>query len=115
MPWPGSNWAVQDELKPEIERQVRYQLTRTTRRAMLAQRRAQARRQAAGSNRPPERVRFTQRPPAALRDRLKASGALYDPVAAIWHLPDDPSHWEAVERLLVQFEPYGVEKRVEAL
>ena len=80
--------AVQDELKPEIERQVRHQLTRTTRRAMLAQRRAQARRQAAGSNRPPERVKFTQRPPAA-----------------IWHLPDDPSHWEAVERLLVQFEP----------
>ena len=47
--------AVQDELKPEIERQVRHHLTRTTRRAMLAQRRAQVRRQAGERNRPPER------------------------------------------------------------
>lgn len=89
-----------EDLRPKIERQVRDELARKTRRAMLAQKRAQARRQQAGSNRPPEMIRFTQRPPAALRNRLKAAGWLYDPVAALWHLPDDPGLWDASEALL---------------
>lgn len=44
--------------------------------------------------------------PAATRARLKAAGWLYDPVAALWHLPDDPALWEATERLLASLVPY---------
>jgi len=56
----------------------------------VAAKKAQVRRQEAGSNRPPDGVRFILKPTVAVRQRLKDAGWLYDPVAAIWHLPDDP-------------------------
>ncbi len=83
---------------------------------MLAQKRAQARRQHAGSNRPPEMIRFRARPPAAVRNRLKASGWWYDPVAAVWHLPDEPEAWPATERLLDKLDAaYDIERLVDPL
>lgn len=103
------------DLRPKIEAQVAGELTRKTRRAMLAQRRAQARRQAAGSNRPPELIRFVTRPPATVRNRLKAAGWLYDPIGAVWHLPDDPATWPATERLLDELDAYDIERLAEPL
>ena len=103
---------VEAEIEKEVRLRVTRKLERRTERAMLAQSRARARRQAAGSNRPPDMVRFTIGPPAALRDRLKAAGWLYDPVAAVWHLPTDPGRWEATEALLGEFEAYGVQRLV---
>ena len=71
---------------------------------------ALARRMLAASNRPPELIRFLTRPPAISRNRLKSSGWLYDPVAAVWHLPDDPAQWPETERLLDELEQYGIER-----
>ena len=98
------------ELRPKIESKISARLERRTMRAMLVQRRAQARRTLAGSNRPPELVRFLTRPPAKIRNQLKSSGWLYDPVACVWHLPDDPAQWPETERLLVELEKYGIER-----
>ena len=106
---------IRRELEPQIKRRVEAELIRKTRRAMLAQRRAQARRQQAGSNRPPEMIRFRSRPPAQLRNRLKAEGWWYDTVAAIWHLPDDPEAWSATERLLDKLDAYDIERLVAPL
>ena len=110
---------VEAELRPKIELEVRQRITgkleRRTERAMLAQRRAQVRRQQARSNRPPELVRFKSRPPAALRNRLKAAGWLYDPVAAVWHLPNDPDQWPATETMLDELGAYGIERLVSSL
>ena len=33
-----------------------------------------------------------------------------NPVAAVWELPDDPEAWPAIERLLDDLEPYGIER-----
>ena len=101
---------VERELRPKIERKISARLERRTMRAMLVQRRAQARRTLAGSNRPPELVRFLTRPPAKIRNRLKSSGWLYNPVACVWHLPDDPAQWPETERLLDELEQYGIER-----
>ena len=101
---------VERELRPKIESKISGRLERRTMRAMLVQRRAQARRTLAGSNRPPELVRFLTRPPAKIRNRLKSSGWLYDPVACVWHLPDDPAQWPETERLLDELEQYGIER-----
>ena len=98
------------ELEPQITARITAELERKTRNALLAQKRAQVRRQQAGSNRPPELIRFKARPPGATRNRLKASGCLYDPVAAVWHLPDDPETWPAIERLLDDLDRYGIER-----
>ena len=89
---------IRQELGPQIERRVAAELTRKTRRALLAQRRARARRLQTGSNRPPEMIRFAKRPPGRLRNRLKAQGWDYDPVAAVWHLPDELDAYD-IERL----------------
>ena len=94
---------IERDLRPKIEREISARLKRRTMRAMLAQRRAQARRTLAGSNRPAELVRFLTRPPAISRNRLKSSGWLYDPV-------DDPAQWPETERLLDELEQYGIER-----
>ena len=101
---------VERELRPKIESKISGRLERRTMRAMLVQRRAEARRTLAGSNRPPELVRFLTRPPAKIRNQLKSSGWLYDPVACVWHLPDDPAQWPETERLLDELEQYGIER-----
>ena len=106
---------IRRELGPQIERRVEAELTRKTRRAMLAQKRAQARRQQTGSNHPPEMIRFKTRPPGAIRNRLKAESWWYDPVAAVWHLPDGPEAWPATERLLDELDGYGIERLAEPL
>ena len=41
--------------------------------------------------------------------RHKSSGWLYDPVACVWHLPDDPKKWLDTVRLLVELEEYSPE------
>ena len=99
---------IERELRPVIAAKVKAKLRRQTERAMLVQKRAQARLHPASSNRPPSRVRFEARPPATVRNRIKAAGWLYDPVAAVWHLPDDPGLWSASERFLDELEQYGV-------
>lgn len=99
---------VEKELERELRTEVAAKLRRRTERALLAQARAEARTQPAGANRPPTAIRCEARPPAALRGRLRAAGWLYDPVAAVWYLPDDPSLWSASERLLGDLEPYGI-------
>ena len=98
------------DLGPKIKREVSARLERKTTRAMLVQRRAQARRTLAASDHPPELIRFLTRPPAISRNRLKSSGWLYDPVAAVWHLPDDSAQWPRAVRLLVELEKYGIER-----
>ena len=45
-----------------------------------------------------------------MRNRLKFAGWLYDPVAAVWHLPDDPARWPKTVRLLDELEKYGIER-----
>ena len=95
------------DLGPKIKREVSARLERKTTRAMLVQRRAQARRTLAASDHPPELIRFLTRPPAISRNRLKSTGWLYDPVAAVWHLPDDPAQWPGAVRLLIELENTG--------
>ncbi|WP_316015342.1 hypothetical protein [Roseobacter sp. HKCCA0434] len=101
---------VEAELRPGILARVRAELSRKTRRAMLVQERARARTQGAGSNRPPDAVRFTRKPDRAERDLIKAAGWLYDPVSAIWHLPEDPASWPLTDALLAVLERHGVER-----
>ena len=101
---------LERELRPIVKKKVEAKLRRRTERALLVQKRSQARKRLSGSNRPPECIRFNRIPPAALRGRLKASGWLYDPVAVIWHLPNDPSLYEASEALLRDLEAYDIEK-----
>ena len=55
-------------------------------------------------------IRFTSRPPAALRNRLKDPGLGLYPVAVVWHLPEDLDAWAATERLLNELDPYGIER-----
>ena len=95
-------------LKPALKLKVAAELKRKTERAMLLQRRAQARRALSRANSPPECIRFEKAPPAARRNDLKAAGWLWDPVALIWHLPTDPASYEATERLLGALEQFGV-------
>ena len=97
---------IERDLEPQIRAEVAAKLRRRTERAMLVQIRAAGRRRPVEANRPPECIRFTHRPPAATRERLKAAGWLYDPVAALWHLPEDPALWDATERLLASLAPY---------
>ena len=99
---------VERELRPVIEQKIAGQLEAKTRRAMLTQKRAAAQRHPASSNSPPALIRFAFRPPAAVRDKIKAAGWLYDPVAAVWHLPEDPKQWPTVQGLLDELAPYGV-------
>ena len=106
---------VEAEVERETRARVGARLDRRTERALLAQRRARARRLQAGSNRPPDMIRFLYRPPGKIRDRLKARGWEYDPVAAVWHLPDDPETWPDTERLLKDLEPYHIERLAEPL
>jgi hypothetical protein len=101
---------LEREMRPIVKQKVEAKLRRRTERALLVQKRSQARKRLSGSNRPPECIRFNRIPPSALRGRLKASGWLYDPVAVIWHLPDDPSLYEASEALLRELETYDIEK-----
>ena len=101
---------IERELRPKIESKISGRLERRTMRAMLVQRRAQARRTLAGSNRPPELVRFLTKPSGAVRNQLKSSGWLYDPVACVWHLPDDPAQWPETERLLDELDSYSIER-----
>lgn len=97
-------------LEPVITAQVTEKLRRRTERALLAQKRKQAQIHQVGSNTPPARIRFATRPPATIRNHLKSSGWLYDPVAAVWHVPTDPTQWDAVTKTLEQLEPYGATK-----
>ena len=97
------------DLGPKIKREVSARLDRKTTRAMQRQRRAQARRMLAASNRPPELIRFLTKPPAVVRNDLKLAGWVYDPVAAVWHLPDHPADWPRTLRLLIELRPYGIE------
>lgn len=99
---------VEKELERELRAEVAEKLRRRTERALLAQARAAARLHPAESNRPPPRVRFERIPPASERNRLKAAGWRYDPVAAVWHTPDDPALWSATEALLGALAAYGV-------
>lgn len=101
---------IERELRPKIERKISAWLVGKTRRAMLVQRRAQARRMLAGNNRPPDMIRFVKKPSGVMRNRLKFAGWLYDPVAAVWHLPDDPARWPKTVRLLDELEKYGIER-----
>ena len=78
-----------------------------TQRALLAQARAEAREHPADSNAPPARVRFAYRPPRGFRRRCRAAGWRYDPVAAVWHLPEDPGRWDAALELLAEAEAAG--------
>jgi hypothetical protein len=94
-------------MQPKIREKVAEQLTKKTRRAMLIQKRAAALRQPASSNAPPETIRFGSKPEARIRDKLKSGGWLYDPVAAVWHLPTDPAHWPEVQQLLDQLTMYS--------
>ncbi|RED10687.1 hypothetical protein [Pontivivens insulae] len=104
---------IEAELRPVLEKKIARQMEVRTRRAMLVQKRAQVRRQQAGSNRPPDGVRFQLKPPGAVRQRIKQAGWLYDPVAAVWHLPEDPSHWDNAEALMAELDViYGVERLV---
>lgn len=97
---------IERELEPQIREEVAAKLRCRTGRAMLAQKRAEGRQRPVEANRPPECIRFTQRPPAATRERLKAAGWLYDPVVALWHLPDNPALWSATEALLAALAPF---------
>ena len=106
---------VEARIERETWARVAARLDRRTERALLAQRRAQARRLQAGSNRPPEKIRFKSRPPGKIRNRLKASGWLYDPVAAVWHLPEDPETWPASQRLLDELDAYDIEHLADPL
>lgn len=99
---------LRKEIEPRLRRKVEDQLYAKTHRAILAQKRAQARRAAIGANRPPECIRFEKAPPAVRREALKVAGWLYDPVAAVWHLPADPASYEATERLLEALSAFGV-------
>ena len=101
---------LERELRPIVKKKVEAKLRRRTERALLVQKRSQARKRLSGSNRPPECIRFNRVPPAALRGRLKASGWLYDPVAVIWHLPEDPNLYAASEALLRDLEAYEIER-----
>lgn len=101
---------IKRELKPKVEAQVGKALRRKTERAMLAQKRKAARIHLATSNAPPELIRFEFRPPATVRNRLKSAGWLYDPVAAVWHVPENPNNWPEVEKLLAELEPYSITK-----
>ena len=92
-----------------IERKISARLDRKTTQAMQRQRRAHARRMLAASNRPPELIRFLTKPPGVVRNDLKLAGWVYDPVAAVWHLPDHPADWLRTERLLIELQPYGIE------
>ena len=96
-------------LRPKIESKISARLERMTMRAMLLQRRAQARRRLLAGNRPPELIRFLKKPSGAVRNQLTSAGWLYDPVACVWHLPDDPKKWLDTVRLLVELEKYSPE------
>ena len=74
---------LERELRPIVKQKVEAKLRRRTERALLVQKRSQARKRLSGSNKPPECIRFNRIPPAALRGRLKAAEWLYDPVAVI--------------------------------
>ena len=106
---------IRAEIEPGIREKVEAELTRKTQRAILAQKRAQVRRQQAGSNRPPELIRFAKRPPWAVRQRLKKFDWVYDIERAVWILPDDPDAWSDTERLLKEFECYDIQRLVEPL
>ena len=95
---------------PKIEREVSERLDRKTTLAMRRQRRAQVRRMDEFSNLKPEMIRFLTKPPAILRNELKYSGWLYDPVANVWHLPNDPADWLRTDRLLGELQPYRIER-----
>ena len=97
---------VEKDLLPKVEASVKAALRRRTQRAMLVQARSEARRQPAGANRPPSTVRFQVKPSEAVRAALRASGWRWDPVAAVWHLPDDPALYEASTALLRDLEQW---------
>lgn len=106
---------IRAEIEPDIRKKVEADLTRKTQRAILAQKRAQVRRQQAGSNRPPELIRFAKRPPGTVRNRLKKFRWVYDLGRAVWILPDDPASWPDTERLLKELEGYEIERLIEPL
>jgi hypothetical protein len=101
---------LRKELEPAIRNRVKRELYLKTKRAMMLQKRTEARQRPIGANRPPECIRFEKAPPAARRNALKAAGWLYDPVAVIWHLPDDPASYAASERLLSALAEFGVSR-----
>ena len=98
------------DLGPTIKREVSRRLDRKTTLAMQRQRGAITRRMLAASNRPPELIRFRKKPPSVVRNDLKLSGWVYDPVAAFWHLPNHPADWWRTERLLDELEKYDIER-----
>lgn len=60
-----------------------------------------------GQQRAPARVRFGHRPPGTFRRRVREAGWRYDPVAAVWHLPEDPERWPAAVAVLDEAEASG--------
>ncbi len=47
---------------------------------------------------------------AIFRTRIKDAGWVYDPVAAVWHLPDNPEAWTDVQKLLDALDGYGIQR-----
>lgn len=95
------------EVEQEVRETVTKRLELRTERALLAQARAEARQHPADSNAPPARVRFGHRPPGTFRRKLREAGWRYDPVAAVWHLPEDPERWPAAVAVLDEAEAAG--------
>lgn len=95
------------EIEQEVREKMAKRLELRTERALLAQARAEARQHPADSNAPPARVRFGHRPPGTFRRALREAGWRYDPVAAVWHLPEDPERWPAAVAILDEAEATG--------
>ena len=96
------------KLKSELEPAIRNQLRRKTLRAFLLEKRKTSRQHPHTSNSPPPLIRFNHRPPKEVREKVRAAGGIYDPVACVWHLPSDPSEWSAVQKLLDELDEYSV-------
>ena len=103
------------EVAPKVKERIENQLARKTRRAMIVQKRAQARRLQAGSNQRPEMVRFKYTPPGAFRNRLKEAGWIYDPIRVVWMLPDDSETWHITQKLINEADPDFIELLIEPL
>lgn len=96
------------KVETEVREAVTERLELRTERALLAQARAEARQHPAGSNAPPARIRLGRRPPGTFRRRCREAGWRYDPVAAVWHLPDDPGRWAVASALIEEAEAAGL-------
>lgn len=96
------------DVRREVRKSCAAELRRRTRKALLVQARKEARAVPAGANAPPSRVRFGVRPPMLVRWALRELGWRYDPVAAVWIVPqDDPATWDRSLRVLGELERMG--------